>query len=90
MSARTALDEMSKDGDFKRKDAAWRNWISRGKEEKDTFRFCVARKTVSHMSNLSCTVQQRREPSFLQKRIATIYLLRMRVLGHTERSSHEL
>jgi glutathionyl-hydroquinone reductase len=27
--ARTALEEMSKDGDFKREDAAWRDWISR-------------------------------------------------------------
>jgi hypothetical protein len=27
-ASRTALDEM-KDGAFKRKDAAWRNWISR-------------------------------------------------------------
>lgn len=26
--ARTALDELGKDGDFKRRDAAWRNWIS--------------------------------------------------------------
>jgi len=25
---RTALDEMNKNGEFKRKDAAWRNWIS--------------------------------------------------------------
>lgn len=29
MSPRTALDEMSKDGAFRRKDSAWRNWISR-------------------------------------------------------------
>ena len=29
--ARTALEEMSKDGEFKRKDAAWRNWISTGR-----------------------------------------------------------
>ena len=28
--ARTALSEMSKDGAFKRSEAAWRNWISRG------------------------------------------------------------
>eukprot|EP00542_Grammatophora_oceanica_P006377 CAMPEP_0194055804 /NCGR_PEP_ID=MMETSP0009_2-20130614/57953_1 /TAXON_ID=210454 /ORGANISM="Grammatophora oceanica, Strain CCMP 410" /LENGTH=347 /DNA_ID=CAMNT_0038704859 /DNA_START=137 /DNA_END=1180 /DNA_ORIENTATION=- len=27
--ARTALDEMSKDGEFKRREAAWRSWISR-------------------------------------------------------------
>ena len=27
--ARTALDEMSKDGTFQRKEAAWRNFISR-------------------------------------------------------------
>jgi putative glutathione S-transferase len=26
--ARTALDEQSNDGEFKRRDAAWRNWIS--------------------------------------------------------------
>ena len=28
--ARTALDEMGTDGTFKRKDSAWRNWISSG------------------------------------------------------------
>jgi glutathionyl-hydroquinone reductase len=27
--ARTALDEVSPEGEFKRKDAAWRSWISR-------------------------------------------------------------
>jgi glutathionyl-hydroquinone reductase len=27
--ARTALDEQSNDGEFKRRDAAWRDWISR-------------------------------------------------------------
>ena len=30
MPARTALDELGNDGSFKRKDAAWRSWISRG------------------------------------------------------------
>jgi len=29
MGIRTALDEQSSTGEFKRKDAAWRNWISR-------------------------------------------------------------
>jgi hypothetical protein len=29
-AARTALDELSADGAFKRVDAAWRNWISKG------------------------------------------------------------
>jgi len=28
-ASRTALNEVSKDGEFKRKDAAWRDWISR-------------------------------------------------------------
>lgn len=30
IAARTALDEMSVKGEFKRKDAAWRNWVSKG------------------------------------------------------------
>jgi len=30
VKARTALDEMGKDGDFQRLDSAWRNWISSG------------------------------------------------------------
>ncbi|KAG7374417.1 glutathione S-transferase, C-terminal-like protein [Nitzschia inconspicua] len=34
MVARTALDEMGDDGSFKRKDAAWRNWISREEDAK--------------------------------------------------------
>ena len=29
VNARTALDEMAKDGAFKRKDSVWRNFISR-------------------------------------------------------------
>jgi putative glutathione S-transferase len=32
--ARTALDEMSKDGAFVRKDAAWRDWISNDSDAK--------------------------------------------------------
>jgi hypothetical protein len=28
--ARTALDELGKDGSFARRDAAWRSWISTG------------------------------------------------------------
>jgi hypothetical protein len=31
MKVRTALDEMGSDGSFKRIDATWRNWISKGK-----------------------------------------------------------
>ena len=31
VQVRTALEEMGKDGAFKRKEAGWRNWISRGK-----------------------------------------------------------
>jgi glutathionyl-hydroquinone reductase len=31
MTARTALDEMGSDGSFKRRESAWRNWISKGK-----------------------------------------------------------
>ena len=34
MPARTALDEMEKDGAFRRKDSAWRDWISREEEAK--------------------------------------------------------
>ena len=30
VKARSALDEMGADGAFKRKEAAWRNWISKG------------------------------------------------------------
>lgn len=30
VAARTALDEHSTTGEFKRVDAAWRNWISQG------------------------------------------------------------
>jgi len=29
-AARTTLDEHSESGEFKRKDAAWRNWIKNG------------------------------------------------------------
>jgi glutathionyl-hydroquinone reductase len=29
MVSRTALEEVSREGEFKRKDAVWRNWISR-------------------------------------------------------------
>ena len=32
--ARTGLEEMSKDGTFQRKEAAWRNFISRDKGAK--------------------------------------------------------
>lgn len=47
MSARTALDEVSKDGAFRRKDAAWRNFISneegsKFKPEKDRYHLFVA------------------------------------------------
>lgn len=31
-SARSALNEVSKSGEFKRKDSAWRDWISEGRE----------------------------------------------------------
>ena len=36
VKARTALDELGKDGGFTRKEAAWRNWISKGKKMQST------------------------------------------------------
>jgi glutathionyl-hydroquinone reductase len=33
LHSRTALDEISKDGAFQRRDAAWRNWIQRGQPD---------------------------------------------------------
>ncbi|KAL7474840.1 hypothetical protein ACHAW6_000791 [Cyclotella cf. meneghiniana] len=45
--ARTALDEMGEDGSFKRRDASWRNWVSRADDakfppEKDRYHLYVA------------------------------------------------
>lgn len=34
LSTRTALEEMGTKGEFKRRDAAWRNWVSREKDSK--------------------------------------------------------
>ena len=81
--ARTALEELDQDGSFKRKEAAYRNWISTG----TTLNFELAmtghpRTKLSLDSPFSnCKKKQRKELSILPKRIATICLWPRLVLG---------
>ena len=83
MPARTALDEMAKDGAFKRKDAAWRNWISRDADarfppEKDRYHLYVAYAWYVDMCRDSSASIQ---PAFSSDRTSTIFLP---ARGHTE------
>lgn len=45
---RSALDEVGTKGEFKRRDAAWRNWISRGAAMVDSFITCLV--LTNHVS----------------------------------------
>jgi hypothetical protein len=55
MTARTALDEMASDGSFKRREAAWRNWISKGKYVGLKMTFFFEKKSVDRLDDDSLT-----------------------------------
>ena len=65
MTARTALEEISKDGVFQRNDAVWKNWISSERDaqfppEKGRYHLYV--RIAFHVSN--CSIPFAHSPFF--------------------------
>lgn len=93
-AARTALDEHATTGEFKRRESAWRNWVSsegmfmilqiefgRNVDEYLTPNFCSLRLTSLCLSFFRYFALQTRTPSFQPKRIVTTCLLPMLARG---------
>jgi len=84
--ARTALEEMGKDGSFKRKESAWRNWISDGR----FLLLCVLFLLVFSISFADflllflLATLKRRELNFHQQQDAITYLWLLHAPGRNE------
>lgn len=84
---RTALEEVSKDGEFKRVESGYRNWIKNGTTDKSIFRRRPKELQIMQNSRLTDIIflhylQQTPMLNFLLSRVVTICMFRTLVLGH--------